>query len=511
MSETTTATDLTAALPALGYRQTPEIIEELASAIERGHHIAALAAEGSGSEILYGLAAARVAKPDDKGVQGLVLTSSPERSARCARALHAIASSSGLEVLVWPPRADSGDHLDEPQPHLIVGRPEPILTGVRAGKLGLGALRLLVIDDVAALEETWSVVEAILETCEAETQKIACSHRADPRLDDLITRQLPRARRWPAESFPSPGADSDQRSGPQVTVRIAMSSNEEQRLVRLAEGLHQLARQASVERAIIHCRSREAVERVAVSLGAEGFQLAPEPGDAGIHVTAEPEAAGGAVDVAVLFGLPARLEMLRMALGEASKHFAVVDSRHAAQLQLMVDRLGWKPRTIGAPLGETAVDELRRFRSRVREEVESADLGGSLLLLEPLLEEFGAEAVAAALVSMLRSARDVEGGARPGSSGGRAEGPDAERVMRPAWTRVFVGVGKRDGAGPGDLVGAITGETGAAGAQIGRVEIRNSYSLVDVDSLLADEVVRKLSGTTIKGREVTAKLDRGGT
>ncbi len=296
-----------------------------------------------------------------------------------------------------------------------------------------------------------------------------------------------------------------------MTVRIAMSSNEEQRFVRLAEGLHRLASQGSVERAIIHCRSHETVARVAASLGAEGFRLALKPGDTGIHVTADPEATGLAADVAVLFGLPARLETLRMALGEANRHFAVVDSRHAAQLELMVGRLGWKARTIGAVLGETAVDELRRFRGQVREEIESADLGGSLLLLEPLLEEFGAEAVAAALVSMLRSARGVDGDAGPGSSAGRFEGPEAERVMRPAWTRVFVSVGKRDGAGPGDLVGAITGETGAAGAQVGRVEIRNSYSLVDVDSLLADEVVRKLSGTTIKGRDVTAKLDRGGS
>jgi ATP-dependent RNA helicase DeaD len=508
MSETTATTDLTAALPALGYIQAPELIEELAPAVQRGHHIAALAAEGSGSEILYGLAAARVT-PADEGVQGLVLTTTPERSARCARALHVIASECGLEVLVWPPHSDPDVPSEQPRGHLIVGRPEPILADVRAGKLGLGGLRLLVIDDVASLGDAWPVVEAILETCEAETQRIACSHRADPRLDDLIERQLPRARRWPTELLPAPGTESGPGSGTQVTVRIAMASSEEGRLVRLAQGLHQLAKRVPVEHAIIHCSSQEAAERAGASLAGEGFRLAAEPGAAGIRVTADPEAAAGAVDVAALFGLPAQLETLRGALGEASRCFAVVDSRHAAQLELMVRRLGWKPRTVGAPIGETAVDEIHRFRSRVRAQVESVDLGGPLLLLEPLLEEFGAEAVAAALASMVRATPEPAGDSPGAAPADATESRETKRVLRRAWTTVFINIGKRDGAGPGDLVGAITGETGAAGAQVGRVEMRGSYSLVDVDSLLADEVVRKLSGTRIKGRDVTAKLDRG--
>jgi ATP-dependent RNA helicase DeaD len=60
-----------------------------------------------------------------------------------------------------------------------------------------------------------------------------------------------------------------------------------------------------------------------------------------------------------------------------------------------------------------------------------------------------------------------------------------------------------------DLVGAITGETGIAGAQIGKIEIRGSFSLVEVDSQVVDDVIRKLDGTGIRGRAVTVKRDRG--
>ncbi|MDH3297956.1 MAG: DbpA RNA binding domain-containing protein, partial [Gemmatimonadota bacterium] len=63
-------------------------------------------------------------------------------------------------------------------------------------------------------------------------------------------------------------------------------------------------------------------------------------------------------------------------------------------------------------------------------------------------------------------------------------------------------------AKPGDLVGAITGEAGIAGAQIGKIEIMGNFSLVDVDSQVADEVIDRLAGVTIRGRSVPVRADR---
>ena len=51
----------------------------------------------------------------------------------------------------------------------------------------------------------------------------------------------------------------------------------------------------------------------------------------------------------------------------------------------------------------------------------------------------------------------------------------------------------------GDLVGAIAGETGIAGGQIGKIEIRAQFSLVEIDSQVVDQVIRKLNGATIRG------------
>lgn len=498
--------DLARACEALGYPDIPELLDELAPAVERGHHIASIAAEGSGSELLFGLAARRIAAGLGEGVRALVLTATPERAARCARAVVAMSGPRGPRATVWPPRPGP-DAL--PDAEVIVGRPEQILAAVRAGRLGLAALRLLVIDDVAAVDEAWPVVEALLDTCTPETQKIACAHAPSARLDDLLDRQLPRARQWPAELFQLPEAEDAGASDRAPLLRYAFAAGEEALLRRLVEALHEVARAGAAERAVIRCRSPESVPRVEASLAAEGFRIAKRSEDVGIRVGVKRPAPEDQIDLGVMFGLPARGDSLRAALSGASMRLAVVETRHAAQLEILSRRLGWRTEPLGATLSAEVTDELLRFRARVRSEIDSGDLGGSLLMLEPLIEEFGAEAVAAALASMVRRrVRPMGDAGEDATAGVEALDPGVERVMRRAWTRVFVGVGKRDGAGPGDLVGAITGETGTQGAQIGRIEVRGNYSLVEVDSQVADEVVRKLRGTRIKGREVTARLDR---
>jgi hypothetical protein len=47
------------------------------------------------------------------------------------------------------------------------------------------------------------------------------------------------------------------------------------------------------------------------------------------------------------------------------------------------------------------------------------------------------------------------------------------------------------------------------GGQIGQIQVKDAYSLVDVDPQIADRVMEKLTGARIKGREVVARLDRG--
>ncbi|WP_145201365.1 DbpA RNA binding domain-containing protein [Planctomycetes bacterium Poly30] len=87
------------------------------------------------------------------------------------------------------------------------------------------------------------------------------------------------------------------------------------------------------------------------------------------------------------------------------------------------------------------------------------------------------------------------------SSGGRSYKP-----VEDGMSRLFISAGRMDGIRPGDLVGAIAGETGIEGSAIGSIDIFSRYSFVEVPERHSDRVVSSMSGAQVRGREVTARL-----
>jgi ATP-dependent RNA helicase DeaD len=73
--------------------------------------------------------------------------------------------------------------------------------------------------------------------------------------------------------------------------------------------------------------------------------------------------------------------------------------------------------------------------------------------------------------------------------------------------RLFVTVGERDNVRPADLVGAIANLAGLSGSVVGKIDIRQSHSIVEVAADSADTVIERLNGTTIRGRQVVARRD----
>ena len=74
--------------------------------------------------------------------------------------------------------------------------------------------------------------------------------------------------------------------------------------------------------------------------------------------------------------------------------------------------------------------------------------------------------------------------------------------------RLFIGVGRAAGVRPGDLVGAITGETGHDSHVVGSIEISDRFSIVEIPKSLEKEILTALRATKIRGRKVTVNRDR---
>jgi ATP-dependent RNA helicase DeaD len=75
--------------------------------------------------------------------------------------------------------------------------------------------------------------------------------------------------------------------------------------------------------------------------------------------------------------------------------------------------------------------------------------------------------------------------------------------------RLFVPAGRALRITPGDLVGAIANEVGISGRVIGAIHIDERHATVEVPREIADQVVTALRATTIKGKRLNVRRDRG--
>jgi len=67
-------------------------------------------------------------------------------------------------------------------------------------------------------------------------------------------------------------------------------------------------------------------------------------------------------------------------------------------------------------------------------------------------------------------------------------------------------VGEEMGVGPGDVVGAILGETGLPATVVGTIDIRERHLFVDVASEHANGIIAKMNRTRIKGHKLKVKV-----
>lgn len=144
----------------------------------------------------------------------------------------------------------------------------------------------------------------------------------------------------------------------------------------------------------------------------------------------------------------------------------------------------------------SAMSGLARSRRTIAAAVERGPAPAAYFALAPLLERHEATAVAAGLYQLWEAAQ--------------AKQPEPDATAAGPAVRLWVGIGKRDAVTPHDLVAALMNEAGVAKAAIGKVEIRETFSLVELSSAAAPaQVAERLTGRTIRKRRVVARLDKG--
>jgi len=195
---------------------------------------------------------------------------------------------------------------------------------------------------------------------------------------------------------------------------------------------------------------------------------------------------GQRFEMAVAADLPSAEVLARLAAA-AAEVVVLIRSGQLPYLQRLARPL--RSFRLSGP-ADRARERAHGLRQAVRERIEQSDVSAELLALDPLFDEYDPALVAAALARGAEAAPEQVGGA------GAAV----------AWVRLRLNLGRRDHLRPADLVGALLNGVGLPKDHVGKVDIKESFSTVEVRAENAERAVQGLNSLTVRGRSVSARL-----
>lgn len=419
------------------------------------------------------------------GLQVLVVTSDAELAAAVAAAAVRLLGEARDGVLAATSARRAARLLKLEPVRVLAGDAGTLLALVRSAAVKLDQITHVALawaDELTQEGADQAPLESLMADVPKECGRTIVTTELTPGVEALIERYARRARR-----VVSPPDEAIQ------PVRLEyVTTGSAGRLSVLRRLLDDL----DPERALVYVRtdeSRVETTELLQSLGYTGARAAVTLGH-----TAEP-----GTPLVLLFDLPASREELREAVGaESPRVIAIVQPRQITSLRALA--AGGSVQSVTLPQAALrARSEDAAVRDELAEVLARGDFGRELLALEPLLDRYDGIEVAAASLRLLERARHaLQAAEATGARGGNGARPSTDMA------RLFITIGERDGARPGDLVGAITAVAGITSAQIGRIEMRDTHSLVEVAANVADAVAEKVTGTSIRGRRAVARLDQ---
>jgi ATP-dependent RNA helicase DeaD len=410
----------------------------------------------------------------EAATQLLIVTADPEAAMALAAAAGALGRAAGLTALAATSVARAARLLRERPAHVVAGDAATLVGLLQHSALKLGAVRQVVLawpDDT--LDQAAPAIETLFGEVPKDAARTLVVREISPAVEELIERYARRARRV----LPPAAVDEAQKAWPVEYLSV----HDETR----ASALRRLLDALDPPRAFVFARDDETRAGVLATLATLGYRP-----DGAVRAGAVMDADS---DLLVLADLPATTAELReLTAGHApGRIVALAQPRQLAALREVAAGV-LNPFALPEATARARSQE-EKLRDALRAILLKDAYSRELLTLEPLLAEFDGIEIAAAAVRLL----EVE----------RARAAAPPTGLPPKMARLFINAGESDGIRAGDLVGAIANVGGLTGRDVGRVELRDRHALVEVPEPVAEAVAEKLTGVTIKGRQIIARLD----
>ena len=524
-----------------GYSEPSPIQKAAFPELMLGRDLVGQAQTGTGKTAAFALPLLERLESGQKTPQALVLAPTRELAMQVADSFKAYsAGHPHLKVLAVYGGTDFRSQISALRRgvDVVVGTPGRVMDHMRQGTLDTSGLRSLVLDEADEMLRMGFIddVEWILDQLPEQRQVVLFSATMPPEIRRLSKRYLKDPAEVTIRTKDQEGKRIRQRS---ITVPMPHKLEALQRTLDACGG----------EGVIIFARTKAITLTVAETLEAGGHQVAVLNGDVPQNQrerTVE-RLRSGSVDILVATDVAARgLDVERIGLvinydmpfdseayvhrigrtgraGRTGEAVLFVTPRERRFIRNLERATGQPIEAMEVP-GNTAINQgrLDRLRKRLSDaaQAERPDADEGALLKELMQRvatelELSPEQLAMAALNLaigpdplLRKGDDnwIQNTRRDDRD--RSSGDRRERRERPArapeenMQRYRVEVGHRDRVKPGNLVGAIAGETGLQGRLIGRIQIFDNHSLVDLPKGMPEDVFNNLRRLRVMNREL---------
>ena len=528
--------ELLTALAGLGYEEPTPIQREAIPPLIAGRDLLGQAATGTGKTAAFALPLLQHLGPGNRGKRpaALVLVPTRELAIQVSEAVHRYGKELGARVLPiygGQPIFRQLSALDRGV-DVVVATPGRALDHIGRGTLALDGLKVVVLDEADEMLDMGFAedIEAILVSTPAERQTVLFSATMPSRIDGMARRHL----RDPVKiHMGRASVDSSQAPLVRQVAYVVPRAFKTTTLGRILDV-------ESPAAAIVFCRTRDEVDQIAGTLNGRGYRAEAlhggmtqeqrdrvmgrlRAGTADLIVATDVAARGLDIDQlthVVNYEVPSAPDSYVHRIGRVGRAgregvaITLVEPREHRMLKT-IERVTKQRITVEKvpTVADLRSRRLELTRAAIEEAIIEDEFDGYRVVVESLADKFDVMEVALAAVKLVHEANGpvaddedipevIPKGDRPAKP---AKGARPPRASGAGMTRLFVGAGRSAGIRPQDLVGAIAGETRLSGRDIGAIEIADRFTLVEVPEPAADEVVKALRASTIKGKKATVR------
>ncbi|MBP7176036.1 MAG: DEAD/DEAH box helicase [Thermoclostridium sp.] len=519
------APELLKAVEEMGFEEATAIQTQAIPLILEGKDLIGLSQTGTGKTAAFGLPAIERINPAEKGVRVLILCPTRELAIQAAEEIKKFGKyKKGLKAVP----IYGGQPIDRQIKalnqgvHIVIGTPGRVMDHMERKTISMSSVEMVVLDEADEMLNMGfrEDMETILKDVPEMRQTLLFSATMSPEIM-AITR----------EYLKSPVTIKANHK--QLTVPSIEQYYFEVAPVRKLEALTRLVDYYNPRLSLVFCNTKRRVDELVSELQLRGYLAEGLHGDLGqpardrvmgmfrngrIDILVATDVAARGIDVDDIeivfnYDIPQDEEYYVHRIGrtgragKTGKAFTFVTGRREFYAIKDIQRYANTkifPRTIPSQ-NDIEESKTSRFLDKVRQLMEDPELDRYSTMVEQLMdEEYTSMDVAAALMKMVLSDQK-ENHEKENEQEEHYADSGAEEGM----VRLFINVGRKDGIQVRDIVGSIAGETGIQGKVIGKIDMYDKFTFVEVPVENQKEVLAAMKLAQIKGKRINIEPAKG--